>query len=47
MGRVILLNLQFIKEGGEPLIQMTGSVPKKTRRSDVTKFLLSKLSRSP
>lgn len=42
----MLLNLQLIKEAEKPLIQMAGSISKKTRRGDITELLLSQLSGS-
>lgn len=42
----MLLNLQLIKEGAKPSIQLAGSISKKIGRGDATEFLLSKLSSS-
>lgn len=43
----MLLNLQLIKEGEKPPIQMAGSISKKEKGGDITELLLSKLSSSP
>lgn len=43
----MLLNLQLIKEGEKPSIQMARSTSKKARGGDLTELLLSKLPSSP